>query len=204
MTSTTDQLNLGKAFIALGIIIIVASVAVVIALFFNNQRRINIITQYDRETQNFISSNLEKLDIFFNQTFDECAKVLSDKQASESAMYNSTDVICPQAEAMLAELNDESMKDSSAIAYVKFRDNQYELIEASGKYNEKKGTLGINFTHFTYREDVKKELFEYFKTGKGINRWQDFISYLPGKEVVVPVVINDQIQGYMFRGVIEK
>lgn len=200
-----DQLSFRSAFLSLGVIVALIAVSILVALFFNNQRKSEIISRYETETQIMITENQSAVQKFFSETFEICRQALLSQQASESSTYKSRDMLCLPAQEALGEMNGDVLKDSSAVAYVKYIDGNYELIEASGKYNERASVLNPNsYSHFNYNQDKRFELNEYLAGNHEIDRWQDFISYIQGKEVLVPVVIEGETLGYIFRGVIER
>lgn len=201
-----DQVSFTNAFMALVVIVLFIGVSIGVALFFNTQRKTQIIATYDQETNQFIQDNQEEIKQFYTQTFSDCRQELADQQAAQpNSSYPAQDVICQSAQDSLAALGVNSLKDSSAIAYLRYEDGHYELIEASGKYNKKRTVMNSqDFSHFNYDQEKRTELNNYLENNIDINRWQDFIQYISGKEVLVPVVVDKQTIGYIFRGVIER
>lgn len=202
---SVDQISFKGAALAIVGIVVVVVVAILFALYFNNQRKERIVQQYDQETQVFVGAHQQQISDFFASTYDSCGQELAAKQASSSATYPERDVICSVAQEKLAEMQVDQLKDSSAIAYIRYQEGDYELIEASGKYTQKQSLIDpSNYSQFSYSLEKRTELNQYLKGEKQIDRWQDFMYYIPGKEVVVPVSINDNTIGFIFRGVIEK
>ncbi len=200
-----DQLSFKTALVTLVAIMVMVSITIVVALFFNQMRKSQIITLYETETVQFVEQRQEGVQQFFTSTFSECEKELQDKQNSQINSYVPYDVMCIAAQNMLASLGVSSLKDSSAIAYVVYDNGTYQLIEASGKYNKRESVVNpMNYGHFSYELEKRTELNEYLANAAAMDRWQDFIMYIPGKEVVVPIVIEGQTVGYFFRGVIER
>lgn len=203
--SQVDQLSFQPAINAIVTVVAVIGIAIVVALFFNSQRKAAIISEYDSETTQLITSKPEVIKKLFTETFDQCQQLLLEKQASESGTYKSQDIMCKPGQEVLSELGVDSLKNSSAVAYVHYDNGSYSLLEASGKYNELRSLSDSNsFNHFNYKQELRQSVNNYFATGEDIDRWQDFINYIDGKEVLVPVVIDNQKIGYIFRGVIER
>lgn len=120
-------------------------------------------------------------------------------------MYKSTDIFCAAAIQALGSLRADTLTDSSAIAYVVIDNDHYQLIEASGKYNQRRSLYeSYLYNHFGYDETTKVDLVRYLTQGTDILKWQDFINYIPGKEVIVPIDLDGDTVGYVFRGVIER
>lgn len=205
LTRQVDQLSFQPAIKAIVTVVVLVGLAIVAALFFNNQRKAAVISEYDLETTQLITNRPEVVRKLFNETFDQCQNLLIEKQASESGTYKSQDIICKPSQEVLSELGVDSLKNSSAIAYVRYIDGVYSLLEASGKYNEPRSMADTNaYNHFSYDQEIRQNINSYFSSRQEIDRWQDFISYIKGKEVLVPVVIENQKIGYIFRGVIER
>lgn len=204
-TPDQDQISLLPALKALVVIAVLIRIGMGFALTANTRRRLAVITTYTSQTEAHYQANQSAYRYLFTTTFSECQTELKQLQASESAGYKSSDVQCRAAVQQLASMHVNALPDSSAIAYVKITNDTYELIEASGKYNESRSIFETNrYNHFSYEAGIKQDLARYFKDHSTINRWQDFINYIGGKEVIVPIQVDDQPIGYVFRGVIER
>lgn len=204
-TFDQDQISFKPALQALAIIVVLIAIGMGFALTANSRRRQAVITTYATQTEAHYQANQSAYRYLFTTTFTECQTELKQFQASESAGYKSSDVQCRAAVQQLASMHVNALPDSSAIAYVKITNDNYELIEASGKYNESRSIFETNrYNHFSYDTTIKQDLARYFKDQSKINRWQDFINYIGGKEVIVPIEVDDQPIGFVFRGVIER
>jgi hypothetical protein len=204
-TTQVDQISFQPAIKAIVTVVGVIGIAIIVALFFNSQRKAAIISEYDHETTQLITSKPELVKKLFTETFAQCQQLMLEKQASESGTYKSQDIMCKPGQEVLSELGVDTLKNSSAVAYVHYNNGSYSLLEASGKYNELRSLSDNNsFNHFGYKQELRQNINNYFATGTDIDRWQDFISYIDGKEVLVPVMIDNQNIGYIFRGVIER
>lgn len=181
-----------------------------VALWAHTSRQDSVISTYTNETQTFLSSLGGSVDDLYQRVFDTCDQLLVAEQQKQSLSnqpnYGSAITIpCQAAQEHLSSMGVEQLKDSSAIAYVKVVDGSYSLLTASGDFT--KSDLSKNrysSTLFSYNDTIRSDLMQYFETGKEIVLWQDFIPYIPGKEVVVPVKSQNMIKGYIFRGVIER
>lgn len=202
-----DKLPLKKTFFSMVFITFIIALAVGGAFLFNKNRQIRVIAKYTKETRSLI----EKKDIEFAQLFDStielCRQELAEKKLASNDKYPPKDVICKSAQQKLADIGVDQLKDSSAIAYIKVTGDKYELIEASGKYNEIRD-IKNSYSHFSYRyynNSDKGNLYDFFVMNKSISMWDDYIRFIPFKEVIVPVVLDgDKTVGFIFRGVIEK
>jgi hypothetical protein len=97
----------------------------------------------------------------------------------------------------------DQLTDSSAIAYIRITDKKYSLLEASGKYTGMQPIYDGSYSQLGYGE-TRDRLASYFLDGKDIDMWDDYVYYIKGKEVIVPVSIDGKLVGYIFRGVIER
>lgn len=203
--SDHDHISFQPAIRALVIIVVLVAIGMSMALFANNHRRQTVIQTYTEQTLSHFQTHQSEYQTLFATTFTDCQTELLNQQASDSAGYKSSDVVCQAAIQQLGTMRVSELPDSSAIAYVKISNDNYELIEASGKYSQIRSIFETNlYNHFSYDTTVKQDLARYFKDHTEILRWQDFINYIGGKEVVVPIQVNKQPIGYVFRGVIER
>lgn len=204
-TSESDQISFKPALQALAIIIVLVTIIMSVALIANQRRRQIVTTTYTEQTMAHYQANQSAYQHLFATTFSECQTELQAFQASEPTGYKSSDIVCQAAIKQLGAMQVSTLPDSSAIAYVKITNDSYELIEASGKYNESRSIFETNrYNHFSYNATIKQDLARYFKDQAEIQRWQDFINYIGGKEVIVPIRVDEQPIGYVFRGVIER
>ncbi len=201
----SDNLSLKAALTSFALIVIIVGFAITGALYFNQQRRKVIIDRYTKETTDLVGNKQAASLELFTNTFDDCKKTLEKQQSLESVVQKSSDISCPAAITQLAKLDVNQLKDSSAVAYVRITNGDYELIEASGKYNQLRSLHdGQPFSHFSFDDTVRNDLANYLLKQQPILMWQDFIMYTGGKEVIVPVVVDNKTVGYIFRGVIER
>lgn len=204
-SQSSDTISLRPALISLAVVIIVIAIGMGIALQANQQRRQTVIDTYTTATKEHYGQNQAAYEDFFAKTFTECQTELTKQQATETTTYKSSDIICQAAIKQLSSMRVDSLQDSSAIAYVKITNGTYELIEASGKYNQGRSIFDTqNYNHFNYDQHVKQDIADYATDRKPITRWQDFINYIGGKEVVVTLEKDGTPIGYIFRGVIER
>ena len=194
-------------FVLFGLIFLIA-IMIALAHWYNVFRSDQVINAYTTETQELVKRNQQLTSEFFIQTFAECEQKLKEYNQSLASSNQSSDIICTPAQVKLAEMKVESLKDSSAIGYVTFGNEGYRLIEASGKYSGPRQIMfddysNYSYNHFGYDELNRSQIEEYFKSGKEINRWQQFLNYISVKQVLVPIEIDGQVVGYIFRGVVQ-
>lgn len=197
-----QKLALWPAVLALLFITAISMILLGTAYTFHKSRQNRVIARYTQETQNWARQNQVAVLSLFENTFDACAQQLEQINQEKEAKneYRSYDFVCESAVQQLAAANVDSLKDSSAVAYVLVSDSQYQMIEASGKYHlpqDVRNGSQLRFDHWD-------ELSRYWFQDESIVLWNDFIFYIRGKEVLVPIEIDDQVVGYVFRGVVEK
>ena len=177
------------------------------ALLANRQRREQVVRTYTDETLQLLSSKQDQVKNLFTQVFDECARQLETNKAIALQKNGNAyvyDIECATARTALSELGVSGLKDSSAIAYLRVKDGQYEVLEASGKFNGRQDLNSNSYgRQLTYRQKQKDAIHSYLIDKKPIPMWDDYIQYIPGKEVIVPVKI-DGVDAYIFRGVLER
>lgn len=191
-----DRLSLKTAIVATIVVACLVGVAVGAGVLMNNARYRSTVHSYTSETQALISKKEDGFAALFTDIMDLCA----DQLASQSAGKRD-DFMCEPAQYQLGFLEVDTLRDSSAIAYVRVSDNTYEMVEASGKYTGRK-LLKNAANQFLY--DSVSSLEKYFFEDADIPLWDDYLWFIPGKEVIVPVMRNNETIGYIFRGVIEK
>jgi len=207
-TPSSEKIEFKPAmFVLLGLILLIA-IMIALAYWYNVFRSNQVINSYTTETQELVKRNQQLTRDFFTQTFAECEQKLKEYNQTVAATNQSSDIICPSAQEKLGEMKVESLKDSSAIGYVTFGNDGYRLIEASGKYSGPRQIMfddysNYTYNHFGYDDLNRSQIEEYFKSGKDINRWQQFLNYIDVKQVLVPIEIDDQVVGYIFRGVVQ-
>lgn len=193
-----DAISFGLAFKAGLVIVIVSAIAIAIASYFNQQRQDHIVRQYTQETELYLVKHEAPVKELFAGVFERCQ---SEYEATRSGTTYYSDISCQSAQDHFSQLNLDELKDSSAVAFLRMRDDtQYALIEASGTYRYYRTSDNAYFLSWQGRDD----LIKYLVHGQEITMWNDFINYIPGKEVIVPVEYDGQVYGYIFRGVIEK
>jgi len=211
-TLINDTLDQGESIslktAGLSILAIVAIISLVMlgAVYANRSRQRAVINQYTKETEELITAHQVAAKEFFSQTFDDCRNVLLEEQKAQKPGDYHTDSTdnCLTASTQLAKLEVRELRDSSATAYVRVIGDKYELIEASGLYNEAMLGKFQSYGRFNSDAATKADLIKYLQQNEPILLWQNFIPYIEGKEVIVPVKIDNQLVGYIFRGVIEK
>lgn len=183
-----------------GIAIVLLSVVIVAILCVFNSvnwaRKQSIVREYTQMHERFIQDgdNPAVLQQIFTTDADECIKIKTTKDSWPSS-YS-----CLTLKRDIDRLEKRALENFSAIAFARVRGGDIEIFEASGDYHESRSIRDSYDLGYGTREDLAKYLIE----GKLIDRWQDFISYLPRKEVITPIKINDSTIGYMFQSVIEK
>jgi len=201
--NTTESLDFKVMGFSLAGIALMVAAAFAIASYFNIQRRDSFVERYTTETLQLVEANPDGFSNLFVEVLQQCESELQ-ARAAETADQWMTDVHCDRAAEALAELNVQVLRDHSSIAYVRFDDGHYQLLEASGKYNGRRPlTGGSYFPHFSYNERMMRDVLELSAGAQIKNYWQDFINYIPNKEIAVPIEIEGEIVGYIFRGVIE-
>lgn len=192
----------GIGAVSLAVLILVNA-----AVLYNEYRSKKIISEYSIETLNFVSGRKNMFKQLFTVTPELCqAEYEMEREKSKSQKDYIQSDICLSAQEMLSAIGAEPLKNSSAIAYLAVQNRNVILIEASGKYHPPAVVPNqYIFSRGNWGENTYLELNEYLTQGKEISSlWQDFISYIPGKEVLVPVEIDGIRVGYIFRGVIER
>lgn len=197
-----DHISLKVAAVSIGVISLIIFILIALAIMGNNNRRNKIINLYTWQTNNHIQEHQQDFIYFFDTTFAQCNEELNQKKAMSFDPQRISDIICTSAQQQLSKMGVDRLTDSSAIAYAKVENQAYELIEASGKYNQKQTFSDNYYSHFGYGSN-RDDLIKFFNENKSIPMWADYISYIGGKEVIVPVDIDKKRIGYIFRGVIE-
>lgn len=191
----------------IGAVSLAVMILVNAAVLYNEHRSKKIISEYSDETLNFVSGRKNLFKQLFMFTPELCqAEYEKEREKSKFQKDYIQSDICLSAQEMLSAIGVESLKNSSAIAYLAIQGRNVILIEASGKYHPPAVVPDqYIFSRGNWGENTYLELNEYLTQGKEISSlWQDFISYIPGKEVLVPVEIDGIRVGYIFRGVIER
>jgi hypothetical protein len=197
-----QPLNIKLALIGVLFVGIITAILISIAIYANNARRDRVIASYTNETQQLISMNQQAFETLFNTAFDACLAEYQLIEASRDIEFQPSVLDCKSTQELLKNINFGQTRDTSAIAYLRFADGKIDLIEASGNYFPPKE---YQQNHKLSGSNEKKALlFRYLSEGQAIPMWDDYINYIPGKEVIVPVESNGQKIGYIFRGVIEK
>jgi hypothetical protein len=193
-----------------GIVAIVLAVVIGLAIVFNTYREQKIVLEYTNETLALVSTKKNLFQQLFTTVMQTCQVHDEQERAQSKAQkdYIPSDM-CRPAQEMLSAIGVETLKNSSAIAYLAVRDKSVAFLEASGKYHPYASVTDNNYT-FSYggsfgSSDTRLALSEYLTRGKPLSTlWWDYINYIPGKEVIVPIEIDGVRVGYIFRGVIEK
>lgn len=191
----------------IGSISLVILILIYAAVLYNEHRSKKIISEYSDETVNFVSERKNLFKQLFTTTPESCQiEYEQEKEKSKSQKDYIQSDICLSAQQILSAIGVESLKNSSATAYLTVQGRNVVLIEASGKYHLPAVVPDqYIFSRGRWGENTSLELNEYLVQGKEMSGfWQDFISYIPGKEVLVPVEIDGVRIGYIFRGVIER
>lgn len=200
-TLEPQTINLKYALIGVMFVGIISAILIGFAVSVNKARQEQVVIKYTDETNQLISANLQQFETLFKNVFDTCKQEFDATPSTPNA-YRIDSVDCKSAKTVLEQINFGSTKDSSAIAYIRFPNGKIEIIEASGKYDPPQTPQDAY--QLSWQPEKRTALTEYFAQGKSIPMWDDYISYIPGKEVIVPVKSNNQIIGYIFRGVIER
>lgn len=191
-----------------GIVAIVLAVVIGSAVVFNTYREQRIVSEYTNETLALVSAKKNLFQQLFTTVMQACQVHDEQERAQSKAQkdYTPSDM-CQPAQEMLSAIGVETLKNSSAIAYLAVRDKRVALLEASGKYHPY-APVADNYA-FSYgrslENDTRLALSEYLTQGKPLpTLWWDYIRYIPRKEVIVPIEIDGVRVGHIFRGVIEK
>jgi hypothetical protein len=199
----SESISLKTAAISFAVIVGVIGLVLAGAISANRHRQSSVINQYTQETTQLIETHQAAAKQLFTQTFDDCQKALvAEQQRAWPVNQNISTISCSAATAQLAQLGVNQLQDPSAIAYLRLKDSGYELLQASGSYAQSSSLT--DYGQLSYRDEVRADLAKYFQKHQPILMWQDFVPYIDGKEVLVPVVIDGQTIGYIFRGVIER
>lgn len=186
----------GMAIAAVGIITVIS--AVVFGFHrLNEIRRTEVIDRYTQSVNKFIETNGTGVQALLSNVIDTCQRKFDETNKPGTYLQS---IECLEAKAQLDQLDKSALKDSSATAFLRLNKEtgSTQIIEASGRFHGNQAfNVGYRFNH-------TNDLERYIVEGEEINRWQDFLYTLPGKEVVVPIKDNDQVLGYMLLSVIEK
>lgn len=191
----------------IGAVAIALCAVIGVAVAYNTYRELTVISEYTNETRALVSAKQGLFRQLFTTTMSEC-QVHDDQERDRQKRekeYTRSD-ICPVAQAILSNIGVETLKNSSAILYLAVQGKTVVMIEASGKYHPPSSIIDdYTFAYGHWGDTPDVDLQDYFLHNKPLRTmWWDYINYIPGKEVVVPVEIDGQRVGYIFRGVIER
>ncbi len=196
-----DNLSLKWAGISLLGVGIVIAILIVIFGSMDAIRQRQVVTQSTQVVRQFQMQNQGEVENLFNLTFENCASEVKTKQMEKDSANigrNWSPLHCQAAERAFARLNKSALSDFPSTAYIRVHGENVEFLQASGDYFMSQPLNQIS--GFNQREDLQAYLFQH----KDIRRWNNFISYMQQRQVIVPVEQNGQTIGYMFLGVIEK
>jgi len=200
-------MSLKHLILGIGAVSIIVLILVYGAILYNGNRRQKIVSAYSNETIDFVNARKDLFKQLFTSVIGECQDFADEEnnRVKLNSYYRPSD-LCPRAQQVLSDIGVESLKDSQSAAYLVVRGHNVILIEASGKYHPP-APLADQYIYSRGRwgENTHLELNEYLTKGKQLSGyWKDFIGYIPGKEVLVPIDIDEVRVGYIFRGVIER
>lgn len=199
--------SLKYLFWGVGVISLTVLILINGAILYNGNRIQKIVSEYSNETIGLINSRKNLFKQLFTDVVQEC-QIYADQESNKAKLDRNyvTSDLCPQAQQVLSDIGVESLKDSQSTAYLAVRGHNVILIEASGKYHPSAPIADqYIFSRGRWGKNTYLELNEFLTQGKEISSlWQDFIGYIPGKEVLVPVETDGIRVGYIFRGVIER
>jgi hypothetical protein len=176
-----------------GIIVVIA--AVVFGFnWVNEQRSLRVVAKYDKSVEEFVGANSKQLALLYTEVFDACDTFF--QQTIKTPPASATTTGCVEAETLLDQLDKTKLKDHSSTAFLRVRNDRIQTLQWSALYE------GNDMYAYSLGLDRKKVLD--ILRGDEVNRWQDFSWMLPGKEVLSPVRVDDQVIGYMLLSVIEK
>lgn len=188
-------------------VVVTLSIVIGVAIVFNAYREQRIVSEYTNETLSLVSVKKDLFRDLFTRVMHTC-QIFDDQERERSKVqkdYTRSDM-CQPAQEMLSAIGVESLKNSSAILYLAVQGRMVVSLEASGKYHLPSSIEDCCvFSSGDWGNTPKLNLKEYFLNGKPLpTMWWDYINYIPGKEVVVPIDIDGVRVGYIFRGVIER
>lgn len=184
----------GMLVAALGIIVVVTTVIFGFN-WINEQRRQQVIAKYDQSVEQLVTQNKEGVTQLFTQVMDTCQTSFDNADRPDNYLQS---IECPAARSAFDALDKAALKDFSATAYIRVQNGRTQMLEASGRFHGSQ-----EFTN-TFRYNMRTDIQQYLLEGEEINRWQDFIYFLPSKEVITPVKVGEQTLGYMLLSVLEK
>lgn len=202
MSLEQDNLSLKWAFVSIAVVSAIILVLVGIFALMDKVRQEQVVTQYTKVVDNFVTVNNGKVESLFDTTFDQCHSDLNLANLANSKAgnnYTNNTFDCPTAQQAFNQLNKNALSDFPSTAFLRVKDEQIELIEASGAYFHF-NNLNEAYLLGNKRDDLRLYLFQ---NGQ-IRRWNTFLSYMGQRQVIAPIMQNQQIIGYMFVGVIEK
>jgi hypothetical protein len=194
-----DQEAVSLPLLGFGLVIIfgLVGLALGVALYFNNVRQDQVVSQYTAETEEFVQTNRAALTQLFSTVMTACLNI-EPPITPNTSLAQSYD--CEAARTGLNNLQQSGVRDFSATAFLRYQNGRFEMIESSGRYHRPT----VVHDSYVMNWDNRKDLELYLAEGKDLSLWQDFLTYVPGKEVIVPVELDNQVKGYIFRGVIER
>lgn len=163
------------------------------------------ISIYTTETNRFINDKPEKAKQFFTKVFTDCEFELNIEQAAaeQKAEAVPENIVCQAALQKMKEIGFDKMKNSSAVVYMQQSGDSIFLIDAAGNYSGRVAMNDESKLDNIFSGLNKQIIMNYLQNGQEIEMWEDYISAIPDKEVVVPVEVGNGIKGYVFRGDLE-
>ena len=176
--------KLSNPIILVGIIAVVGTGIVLSLAKVNTQRSEQVTQRYVEESNRWIEANREGLTVIFTELFPN------------EICYKNEDISCPPPEAArIAEAVNNQLTDFSSTMFVKKGvGNQVLLMYLSGEVAE----------FHSFQPENKIKLEELLNGNHDYLAWDEYVQFLPGKEVVVAVRSADgELLGGLVRGVIE-
>jgi hypothetical protein len=207
-TESLEQDSLSLKWIVISLALVSAVILILIGIFsgMDSFRQRQVVTEQTNVAKQFIAQNHGQVEAIFNRTFDECQKDLDAKIAGPTPspgidyqnMGRWSAFSCESAKQAFNSLNKDALKDFPSTGYIRVKDKNVELLEASGDYFRPQPIKQLY--QLSHQDDLETFLFRH----EPIRQWNTFLNYMQQRQVIVPIEQNNQIIGYMFIGVIEK
>ncbi|HAU98881.1 MAG: hypothetical protein UX04_C0003G0087 [Microgenomates group bacterium GW2011_GWF2_45_18] len=198
-----DALSLKKAVGATLFMIFVVGTSFYGAYLYNQHRKQQVIAKYESELQDHVSRYPEKWKELFTRTMDACLYMAQQECAKDECSYYPSQK-CLYATQQLSDLHVDQLKDSSSTMYMRVQNDMVDTLTASGDYQEPQALSSSSYVSFSRYSNERSPMYDYFLSQDKKSIWEDVTYHLTGKEVVIPVVIDDQLYGYVLRSVLER
>lgn len=195
-TLQQDPISLKLASLTMLALGSIGAILIGLATLANHSRRLQVIRDTQATVGEFVAQNETQMSVLFSETFSIC-------QAEYELLLGAKEISsldCAAGREALDQLDKTILTNYSASAFLKVENDTWWLLQASGTLmkvpNSDSWSVGD--------PEKRREITELARhPDRKVELWDNYINYLPGKEVVVPVKIADETLGYIFYSVIE-